>query len=237
MVQQPEPVTGPAPPRPPRRHRPSRTQLLVRRGIALGLLLAGLAVALWLVALAVGGLRDDPAPKPTPVAAPPTLKIIFPEGFTREQMAERINEVNAHRAREAQHQPAAVVVGVSESHGELEDPGEVRRGREAAAARRLPVPGRLPVRAEDDLAAARQSPAGGVRARLEPGRPLVCEVAKPHPVRRLDHRVPDREGGHRPRGARARGRRDLQPASPRDDVGDRRHDSLRPQDPRHGVAP
>jgi UPF0755 protein len=46
------------------------------------------------VALAVGGLRDDPAPKPTPVAAPPTLKIIFPEGFTREQMAERINEVN-----------------------------------------------------------------------------------------------------------------------------------------------
>ena len=95
MVQQQEPVTGPAPPRPPRRHRPSRTQLLVRRGIALGLLLAGLAVALWLVALAVGGLRDDPAPKPTPIAAPPTLKIIFPEGFTREQMAERINEVNA----------------------------------------------------------------------------------------------------------------------------------------------
>jgi len=94
MVQQPEPITAPAPPRPPRRHRPSRTQLLVRRGIALGLLLAGLAIALWLVALAVGGLRDDPAPKPTPVAAPPTLKIIFPEGFTREQMAERINEVN-----------------------------------------------------------------------------------------------------------------------------------------------
>ena len=95
MVQQPEPVTGPAPPRPPRRHRPSRTRLLVRRGIALGLLLAGLAIALWLVTLAVGGLRDDPAPKPTTVvAAPPTLKIIFPEGFTREQMAERIKEVN-----------------------------------------------------------------------------------------------------------------------------------------------
>ena len=95
MVQQPEPVTGPAPPRPPRRHRPSRTQLLVRRGIALGLLLAGLAITLWLVTLAVGGLRDDPAPTPPPVAAgPPTLKIIFPEGFTREQMAERIKEVN-----------------------------------------------------------------------------------------------------------------------------------------------
>jgi UPF0755 protein len=68
---------------------------MVRRGIALGLLLAGLAIAVWLVTLAVGGLRDEPAGKPTKVAArPPALKIIFPEGFTREQMAERIKEVN-----------------------------------------------------------------------------------------------------------------------------------------------
>lgn len=68
---------------------------MVRRGIALGLLLVGLAIALWLVTLAVGGLRDDPAPKPTPVAAgPPTLKIIFPEGFNRQEMAARIKEVN-----------------------------------------------------------------------------------------------------------------------------------------------
>ena len=95
MVQQPEPITGPASPKRPRRHRPTRAKLLIRRGIALGLLLAGLAIALWLVTLAVGGLRDEPAPKPPPVvAAPPTLKIIFPEGFTREQMAERIKEVN-----------------------------------------------------------------------------------------------------------------------------------------------
>jgi UPF0755 protein len=68
---------------------------MVRRGIALGLLLAGLAIAVWLVTLAVGGLRDEPASKPTTVAArPPALKIIFPEGFTREQMAERIKTVN-----------------------------------------------------------------------------------------------------------------------------------------------
>ena len=95
MVQQREPLTGPAPPADPRRHRPSRTRLLVRRGIALGLLLAGLAIAFWLVTLAVGGLSEDPAPKPTPaVASAPALKIIFPEGFTREQMGERIKAVN-----------------------------------------------------------------------------------------------------------------------------------------------
>ena len=68
---------------------------MVRRGIALGLLLAGLATAVWVTTLAVGGLRDEPSAKPATVAALlPALKIIFPEGFTREDMAERIKEVN-----------------------------------------------------------------------------------------------------------------------------------------------
>jgi UPF0755 protein len=68
---------------------------MVRRAFALGLLLAGLGIAVWLVSLAVGGVRDDPAPPPETVAVrPPALKIIFPEGFTRAQMAERIKAVN-----------------------------------------------------------------------------------------------------------------------------------------------
>jgi UPF0755 protein len=69
---------------------------MMRRAFALALLLAGLGIAVWLVSLAVGGVRDEPAaPPPETVAArPPALKIIFPEGFTREQMAERIGEVN-----------------------------------------------------------------------------------------------------------------------------------------------
>jgi UPF0755 protein len=45
--------------------------------------------------VAVGSVRDDPEPPPAPVAAkPPTLKIIFPEGFTRREMAARIATVN-----------------------------------------------------------------------------------------------------------------------------------------------
>jgi uncharacterized YceG family protein len=92
-----EPTTVIPPPRSPRRHRAktSRGRLLARRLVALGFVA-------FLVTLLVGSawaildrMGNDPAPPPQPVAAPPEpLRIIFPEGFTREQMAERIGEVN-----------------------------------------------------------------------------------------------------------------------------------------------
>jgi UPF0755 protein len=94
MVQQREPVTEASPER-VRRHRPSRRRLMVRRAIALTLLVAGLGFAAWLVTIAVGSVRDDPPPAPPPaVAKPPTLTIVFPEGFTRRDMAARITAVN-----------------------------------------------------------------------------------------------------------------------------------------------
>jgi UPF0755 protein len=68
---------------------------MARRAVALVLLVGFLGLALWLATLAVGSIRDgDETPAPAPVAAPRPLKIIFPEGFTRAQMAERIREVN-----------------------------------------------------------------------------------------------------------------------------------------------
>ena len=93
MVQQREPITQSAP-EPPTRHRPSRARLRARRAVALALLLAGLGLSAWLVTLAVGSVREEPEPAPTPVVAkPPTLSIIFPEGFTRREMAQRITAV------------------------------------------------------------------------------------------------------------------------------------------------
>jgi UPF0755 protein len=95
MVQQHEPITRQEPERHVRRHRPSRTRLLVRRALALALLVAGLAFAVWLVTLAVASVRDEPAPPaPTVAATPPALTIVFPEGFTRKEMADRIEAVN-----------------------------------------------------------------------------------------------------------------------------------------------
>ena len=95
MVQRQEQLARKTPESRRTRHRPSRSRLIVRRAVALVLLVAGLGIAVWLASLAVGGVRDDPAPPPqTVVVRAPTLKIIFPEGFTRAQMAERIKAVN-----------------------------------------------------------------------------------------------------------------------------------------------
>ena len=95
MVEQ-HATVSPAPPPPDRPSGPSRGRILARRTIALVLLAALLAV-IGLVGFAIAGaIRDTnkPKPKPAPIVAPPTLKIIFPEGFTRAEMAERIKAVN-----------------------------------------------------------------------------------------------------------------------------------------------
>jgi UPF0755 protein len=92
-----EPTTLIEPPRPPRRHRTkaSRGRIFVRRLVAVGFVLALLALLVGSAWAVFRGGDDEAAPPPQPVApAPTTLRIIFPEGFTRTQMAERIGEVN-----------------------------------------------------------------------------------------------------------------------------------------------
>ena len=82
-------------PPPQRRPPPSKGRLAARRAIALILLAGGLGLVGWLVIQGVGSIGGNDKPKPPPpVAAPPTLKIIFPEGFTREDMAARIKAVD-----------------------------------------------------------------------------------------------------------------------------------------------
>ena len=92
MVEQDVPLTES-----PSRHRqtPSRGRIAARRLIALVVLVGGLAVAVWLVVSALGSVGGgEKETKPAAPVAPPVLKIIFPEGFTRDQMAARIKAVN-----------------------------------------------------------------------------------------------------------------------------------------------
>jgi UPF0755 protein len=79
--------------RPPvreRRPRPTRGQLLARRLGALALLVAAVAIGVWLATGAIGGNEK----KATMTVDNQPLRIVFPEGFTREQMARRITAVD-----------------------------------------------------------------------------------------------------------------------------------------------
>ena len=79
--------------RPPRR--PPRGQVARRRAVAAGLLGLFLAVALYFVyGLRDGGTEEDASPPTVTTAPKPTiLRVVFPEGFTRKEMIQRVAEV------------------------------------------------------------------------------------------------------------------------------------------------
>jgi len=88
---------GVIPPRRGRdRARTSRGRVLLRRVLAGALLLAFFGFALWLGVSALGGggdTGDVSAPATTTAPLAPSLKIVFPEGFTRDQMIARTGAV------------------------------------------------------------------------------------------------------------------------------------------------
>ncbi len=91
----------------PPRPRVSRQRLLARRLLALLLLLVFLGFAGWLAVAGIGSVRDRVAsPPPAPVVPPPPkpLKIIFPEGFTRREMAARVAAVKRIAAEKRKKQ-------------------------------------------------------------------------------------------------------------------------------------
>ena len=90
MVEQRRGVIAPQPRRPERR-RPPTSVVMRRRFVALGVLLAGLIG----IGFAVASVRDrgHKASTPTVAAPPKPFRVIFPEGFTRLQMAARVKSV------------------------------------------------------------------------------------------------------------------------------------------------
>jgi UPF0755 protein len=93
---------GVTPPRP--RRRTPRAVVYRRRLAAVGVLAAGVAIA-W---FAIGGISGGGDERPTTtVALPPRpFKVVFPEGFTRAQMAQRVSAVARIAERERGRVPA-----------------------------------------------------------------------------------------------------------------------------------
>jgi UPF0755 protein len=63
-----------------------------RRIVALGVLVAAFAIA-WVAVASVGGKKKTKPPPPTVLTAPKPFRVVFPEGFTRRQMAARVSAV------------------------------------------------------------------------------------------------------------------------------------------------
>ena len=79
----------------------------MRRRLAAVAVVAGTAGLTWCAISSVAGNDEEP-PAPTTTAAlarPKPLKIVFPEGFTRREMAARITAVNEIAARRRKIQP------------------------------------------------------------------------------------------------------------------------------------
>ena len=89
-------------PRPPRRT--PRSVVYRRRLVALVVLIAGFAIA-WAIVSSFGGSGKSKPPTTAPVARRP-FKVVFPEGFTRAQMAQRVNAVAQIARRERGREPA-----------------------------------------------------------------------------------------------------------------------------------
>jgi UPF0755 protein len=95
---------GVMPPRPRPPRRTPRSVIYRRRVAALVVLVAGLAAA-WFIVASVKGGNGKKTPTTTPVVAPKPFRIVFPEGFTREQMAQRVSAVAKIAQKERGRKP------------------------------------------------------------------------------------------------------------------------------------
>jgi UPF0755 protein len=76
------------------RRRPSPSQIRRRRAVALAILVLAVAAAVAAVAVALPRAEHKATPTTTALPPPPKpFRIVFPEGFTRTQMAERVRVV------------------------------------------------------------------------------------------------------------------------------------------------
>ena len=165
----------------------------------------------------------------------PTLRIVFPEGFTREQMAAGSQPSTRLRAGNATSTRACPRAATSRRRSAFARRRSSRRTFPTRG-RGLPLPGAVRIHRADDVQEARRGPAHRVPPELEEGQSGVREGTQPHTVRRPHHRLDHRTRGSRAERSEAGRRRHLQPFARRDVAWPRRNRPLRPSYPA-GKAP
>jgi UPF0755 protein len=87
--------------------RPTPRQVRTRRVVALAVMAVAVGLLVWVGTFAYGAIRESEPPPPPPRVAPPPkpLRIVFPEGFTRREMADRITAVNGIAKRKRKVTP------------------------------------------------------------------------------------------------------------------------------------
>jgi uncharacterized YceG family protein len=71
------------------RRYPSREQVIRRRVAAMLFLAAGIGIGIWVAAESLNAGKSNPPP-PTTLVPPKEIRVTFPEGWTREEMATRV---------------------------------------------------------------------------------------------------------------------------------------------------
>ena len=187
------------------------------------------------VAAAIRTRRLAPATVARRRRPPKPFRVIFPEGFTRAQMIERVRRSRRSRAQAPREAGRPRPRAVRRSRRSARD--SVLHAAPAAEARGIPLPGDLRLPREDDLAAARTQQLEAFCTNWRKVEPLVREAEEPDAVRRADHRVDGREGDARAERAAARRGRHLQPPAPAHAARDRRDAAVRARHPADAVDP
>jgi uncharacterized YceG family protein len=78
---------------PTRRPGPTPAQIRRRRAVALGAVVVAVVLVVTAVAVALPHVHKKAAPPPPPPPPPKPFRVIFPEGFTRAQMTDRVAAV------------------------------------------------------------------------------------------------------------------------------------------------
>ncbi len=113
---------------PPRRRPPART-LATRRALAVAGLLVGVGVAVWAGASALGGDSKTGVDTVLVAPAPKPLRVIFPEGFNRREMATRVDAVRAIAKQKRRITPRLTAKGYLAATAKAQPPAGFPRGQ------------------------------------------------------------------------------------------------------------